>query len=192
MADIVVGTQVVNSIVRLKMHGQHFVDITVFKGCFITVNIVRALFVNGFHIFVQCGGMQDVIVVKQTDVFSGGHGIAGVGIAGNSFIFRQFFIADAFFVPFLFHVGSTDFSHFLVRLIGTVRQTELPVFIGLRQHGVYHRRQKFLRCIVKRHQNADLHRSFKYGFPFFFRLFRRRKAVRTVAFHDTFFLLFLF
>lgn len=41
MTDIVIGPQIINGIIRLKMHGNHLIDIAIFEGGFITVDIIR-------------------------------------------------------------------------------------------------------------------------------------------------------
>ena len=86
MTDIIIGPQIVHRIIRLEMHGQHFIDITIFKGGFIAVNIIGILLVDRLHIFVQRTWMQDIIMVKQPDIFSRSQLQALIGISGNPFI----------------------------------------------------------------------------------------------------------
>jgi hypothetical protein len=68
------------------MHGQHFIDITIFKGGFIAVNIIGILLVDRLRIFVQRTWMQDIIMIKQPDIFSRSQLQALIGISGNPFI----------------------------------------------------------------------------------------------------------
>ena len=86
MTDIIIGPQIVHRIIRLEMHGQHFVDITVLKCGLITVNIIGILLVDCLHIFVQRTRMQDIIMIKQSDIFPCSKLQALIGISGNPFI----------------------------------------------------------------------------------------------------------
>ena len=40
MTDIVIGPQIINGIIRLKMHGNHLIDITVFEGCLLYTSYI--------------------------------------------------------------------------------------------------------------------------------------------------------
>lgn len=73
MADIIIGPQVVDSVVRFKMHGNHLVDVAVFKGGFITVNVIRIFLIDCLYIFKKHTGMQHIVMIKQADIFSRGH-----------------------------------------------------------------------------------------------------------------------
>ena len=64
MADIIVGSQVVRRIVRLKMHGEHPVDVIPLEGSFITVDVIRPLLIDCLCILKKHGGMQNIIMVK--------------------------------------------------------------------------------------------------------------------------------
>ena len=52
MADVIIGTQIINRIVRLKMHGQHLIDIPALKRSFIAVYVIRILLIDDLHIFI--------------------------------------------------------------------------------------------------------------------------------------------
>ena len=52
MADIIVGAEIVNGIIRLKMHGQHFIDIAAFIGGFVTIYVIRPLLIDSPHILI--------------------------------------------------------------------------------------------------------------------------------------------
>ena len=51
MTDIIIGPQIVNSVIRFEMQCDHIVNIAIFKGGFITVDIVRILLTDHLHIF---------------------------------------------------------------------------------------------------------------------------------------------
>ncbi len=71
MTDIIIGTQIIRCKIRLKMHGKHLIDIAALEGGLITVQIICPLLIDGLHILVQHGGMQNIILVKQSDILSG-------------------------------------------------------------------------------------------------------------------------
>ena len=57
MADIIIGSQIIRCIIRLKMKSQHFIDVPILKGGFVTVNIICLLLINHLHILIQYAGM---------------------------------------------------------------------------------------------------------------------------------------
>ena len=57
MADIIIRPQIVRCIVRLKMHGQHFINIIVLESGLITIKIIRTLLIDLLHIRIQYGRM---------------------------------------------------------------------------------------------------------------------------------------
>ena len=172
MTDIIVGSQVVDRIIRLEMHGQHVVDAVTGKSRLVTVKIIRPLDVYHLYIIIEDLRMQDIIMIQQTDVSSLRKRQAGIGISGNSQILFQPLIHDA-------GIGVCIFLYHLLYIgmfpVGSVRQTELPVGIGLLHHRLDHVAQKTLRRIVKRSQNADRHRICKNLSPLRFSFFRTRK-----------------
>ena len=86
VTDIVVGTQIVQSIVRLEMHYQHLVDVTIVESDFITVQIICLLLIDGLHIFIKYTGMQQIIMVKQADKLTGCQLVALIGITCNALV----------------------------------------------------------------------------------------------------------
>ena len=81
MADIVVGTQIINGKVRFEVKGDHIIHVIALKCGFITINIISTLLTDYFHIFIQRTGMQDIIMIKQTDILARCHRITLVRIA---------------------------------------------------------------------------------------------------------------
>ena len=67
--------------------------------------------------------------------------------------------------------------------VGTVRQAELPVFVGLVHHGIDHLGQEILRGIIEGHQNTEGHHARKHRLPLPLRLLRAWKALGTVMLH---------
>ena len=155
MANIIIGPQIVNGIIRFKMHGEHFIYIVIFKGSFITVNIIRLLLIDHLGILVEHGWMDDVIVVKQAYIFPGGHGQAPVRISGYPFVFFQLLIDNPFFSSgasfILFLIFQTDLPHIIMGIVGAIRQTEFPIPVSLVYHRIQHGRQEFLGRIIKGH-----------------------------------------
>ncbi len=121
MANIIIGPQIVNGIIRFKMHGEHFIYIVIFKGSFIAVNIIRLLLIDHLGILVEHGWMDDVIVVKQAYIFPGGHGQAPVRISGYPFVFFQLLIDNPFFSSgasfILFLIFQTDLPHIIMGIV---------------------------------------------------------------------------
>ena len=99
MADIIVGAQIIRGIARLKMHGQHTVDIAAFKGSFVAVQVIRILLVDCLYIFVEYAGMEKVVLIQQPDIFSRCHLQAGVGVPRYAFVFIQMLIDNPAFRP---------------------------------------------------------------------------------------------
>ena len=65
MADVVVGPQIVRGVVRLKVHGQHAVDVVPLEGGLIAIQIIRILFIDSPHILVERAGVEQVVLVQQ-------------------------------------------------------------------------------------------------------------------------------
>ena len=92
MTDIIVGPQIIRCIIRLKMHGQHFINIVLLEGGLITVQIIRTLFIDFLHIGIQYGRMQNVILIEQSDIVSGGQLVTLIGVVGNTSVMVQVLI----------------------------------------------------------------------------------------------------
>ena len=95
MTDIIVGTEIVNGVIRLKMHGQHLIDISALKGSLITVYVICVFLIDHLHILVQRAGMQNIIMIKKPDVLPRCHGKTPVGVPRDTLILFQFFIKDS-------------------------------------------------------------------------------------------------
>ena len=65
------------------------------KGRLVSVDKVGLLLSNGPGRVPQGAGMQQVIVIQQGDIFTGGHLKALVGVAGDQLILFQLLIPDA-------------------------------------------------------------------------------------------------
>jgi hypothetical protein len=135
MTNIVVGAQVVDGIIRLEVHRDHLVDVRALKRRLITVNKVRILFVDRLYILVKCAGMQNIVVVKQPDKLAGCKLIAFVRVARNALVFGKLLINDS---RILRRQPFAVFADIGVRIVRTVRQTQLPVFVGLPLDGADH------------------------------------------------------
>ena len=126
MTNIVVGAQVVDGIIRLEVHRDHLVDVRALKRRLIAVNKVRILFVDRLYIFVKCAGMQNIVVVKQPDKLAGCKLSSIRSCCPKCPRFWQ--ASDKRFsnpAPQPFAV----FADIGVRIVRTVRQTQLPVFV---------------------------------------------------------------
>ena len=135
MTNIVVRAQVVDRIIRLEVHRDHLVDVRALKRRLITVNKVRILFVDRLYILVKCAGMQNIVVVKQPDKLAGCKLIAFVRVARNALVFGKLLINDS---RILCRQPFAVFADIGVRIVRTVRQTQLPVFVGLPLDGADH------------------------------------------------------
>ena len=180
MTDIVVGTQVVDGVIRLEMHGDHLIHIAVFEGGFVAVDIIRVLFIDHLHIFIQHAGMKQVVVVKRRHEFSRRHFQTSVGVLRDSAVFFKLFVYNP---AVLCRVFPADLSHVGMGIVRTVRQAQLPVLIGLCLHGLDHFPQEILRRVPQRRQHADLHHTVKHRIFLAFPLRVVRKAFRTVMTH---------
>ena len=125
--------------------------------------------------------MQNIIMIKQSDVLSGCQLQTLIGISRNSFVFQKLVIHDAsicFGFIFLYHL--CDISMCIIR---AVCQTQFPVRIGLIHHRIDHFPQEFLGRIKQRHQNTDLHSPRKVCILLRFPPCPVRKALRSELLH---------
>ena len=153
MADIVVGAQIVQHIIRLEVVDSQVVDVAL-KGHFIGVHKVCTLFGNGLCHVPQSTRVQDVVMVQQGDKLTRCQCKALIGVARNALVLFQLPVMDA---GVFRSTGCYGLAHRLV-LTG-VHKAELPVLIGLVLHRVQQLHQKLLRRIVQRHHDADARRS---------------------------------
>ena len=162
MTDVIICSEIVRRIVRLKMYNQHMIDIAALKGRLITVEMIRPLLIDRLHILKQHAWMQNIILIQQSDVFPGCQFEAGIRVCGNTAVHIQMPVNNPSASPP--GIFPTDVPDIAVRLVGAVRQTKLPVLIGLVQHRIKHCGLKLSLIVPERHQNTDLHHMGKYGF----------------------------
>ena len=117
------------------------IDITASEGGLIAIQIIRILFIDRLHIFVQHAGMQQVILIQQTDILPCGHLQTGIGIPCNAVIFIQMPVENP--SPGSCGVFSADIPDITMCPIGTIRKTKLPVAICLIHHRIQHLNLKF-------------------------------------------------
>ena len=153
MADIVVGAQVIQHIIRLEVVDRQMVDIPL-KGHLVRVHKVRTLLGNGFRHIPQCAGVQNIVMVQQGDILAGGKGKALIGVARNALVAVQFLVADAAVsAGALLHKGTH------VRVLSGIHHAQLPVAVGLVLHRVQQLHQKIVGGVVQRHHDTDARRS---------------------------------
>ena len=162
------------------MHGDHLIHIAVFEGGLVAVDIIRILFIDHLHVFIQHAGMKQVVVVKRRYVLACCHFQTPVGVLRDSAVFLKFFVYNP---PVLLRIFPADLSHIGMSVIRSVCQAQLPVLIGLRLHGFNHFPQEILRRVPQRRQHADLHHAVKHRIFLAFPLRVIRKAFRTVVAH---------
>ena len=121
------------------------------KGRLVSVDKVGLLLGNGPGRIPQGAGMQQVIVIQQGDILTGGHLKALVGVAGDQLILFQLLIPDAC-------IGLRTGLHMLAHslILSGIHAAELPVLVGLVHHGIQHLVQEIQRGVVQGHHDADL------------------------------------
>ena len=143
------------------------------EAIFICIDKVRILFANHTHHFIQCSGMQQVIVVKQRNILPCCHINASIGVSRNPFIFGKLLILHTCIRS---RVLCANIAYSPMLLVATIRKTKLPVSISLRQNRFNHLAQQFIGSIVKRYKNAKFYISRKFhhslGFQFPIRIQR--------------------
>ena len=149
VADIVVGAEVVQHVIRLEVVNGPMVDVAL-KGDLVGVDEVGPLLGDGLRHIPQRTGVQDVVVVQQGDELARGQRKALVGVARNAVVFLQFLVADT-------RVRSGTCLHGLTHglILSGVHKAQLPVLIGLVLHRIQQLHQELLRRIVQRHHDAD-------------------------------------
>ena len=70
MTDIIIAAQIVNRVIRLKMKHNHMIDAVALKGDLIAVNIICSRLVDHLRILIEYGGMQNIIMVKKSDIIA--------------------------------------------------------------------------------------------------------------------------
>ena len=150
VADVVIGAEVVQHEVGLEVVEHHMLRLPL-KGRLVGVDKIGLLLGNGPGRVPQGAGMQQVIVVQQGDILTGGHLKALVGVAGNQLILFQLLISDAC-------IGLRTGLHMLAYglVLTGIHAAELPVLVGLVHHGIQHLVQEVQRGVVQGHHDADL------------------------------------
>ena len=64
------------------------------EGGLITIEIIRTLLIDLLHIRIQYGRMQNIILVKQSDIISGSQLVTLVGVIGDTAVMIQVLIDD--------------------------------------------------------------------------------------------------
>ena len=105
---------------------------------------------NGPGAFVQRVRRHGVVVVRQHQEISRSHGNSRVGVVRNAPVSSQILVADP---GVLFHIGPDDLFH-VFSLGAAIRQTQLPLSVGLLHDGVQHHPQIAGRGLVQRHYNG--------------------------------------
>ena len=160
MTDVIIGPQIIRGIVRLKMKDNQIIQVRRRKCGFIRIDIIRALFADHLHTFKKQAWMHHIIMVKKPDIISVRHGKAHIGVSGDSQVLLKLFIDDpAVLLPVL----PAYPSYIRMLVITSVRQAELPVFVGLSPHRIDHLPKEFFRRVIKGHKNTDFNVSGKYG-----------------------------
>ena len=153
MTNIVIGAKIVGGKIGLEMHRRDLLLVRAFKGHLVGVHEIGVLLANGAHDLVERGGMQNVVVIKERDIVARRHIDAGVGVTRNAEVFLKLAIQNT---RLALGKLSDVLANACVRVVASVRQTQLPIRVGLRRDRRDHLVEKPLGRIVKRHQNADL------------------------------------
>ena len=134
----------------------------------IRINKVCVSFTNSPHHFVECSWVQQVVMVKQSNIIALGHLQAGVGVAGYAQVFLQLFILDSLVFP---HILTAYFFYVAMCLVTAVCHAQLPVAIGLVNHRLDHFTEEQLRCVIKRDNDAEQDVPRELVTPLLFQLF---------------------
>ena len=131
------------------------------KMILIGIQYVGMIERNRLCIHKKCNGRKQIVVIQKSDIISRCHFCTSVGIFGNPRILLQTLIADTRigigkFFDHALHVG--------MRLVASVRQTQLPIGVGLCDHRFDHFLKQLFGCIVQRHKNTELNLLLKHRF----------------------------
>ena len=167
MADIIIGPQKIQIKIRLEMRLKMFIQI---RGHLIFIRIdAVCLFIltDRAHNLVKCIRRKKIVVIQKPDKFPRSHGKSSICIFCNAQIFFQVPHMDPA-VP-----GGILIQQLNHRLIlwTSVCDTELPVRIGLIDHGADHLLQKFYRSPVCRNYHTDHRPAGKMPFSLFLQCF---------------------
>ena len=149
VADVVVGAEVVQHIIRLEVVHRQMVDVAL-KGDLVRIHEVGSLLGDGLCHIPQSTRMQDIVVVQQGHIVALDHSKALIGVAGNAVVLVQLPITDA-------GVGGGAGLHGLAHrlILPGVHHAQLPVAVALILHRVQQLHQELLRGVVQRHHDAD-------------------------------------
>ena len=149
VADIVVGAEVVDHIIRLEVVEGGVLHFAL-KGHLVGVDKVRPLLGDGLGHIPQGAGVEDIVVVQKGDVLPFCQGKALVGVARDPLVFGEFLVADPL-------VLGSPAGHRLAHggVLAGIHQAELPVLIGLILDRVQQLFQEIQGGIVQRHHDAD-------------------------------------
>ena len=149
VADVVVGTQVVDHVIRLEVVDRQMVDVAL-KGHLVGIHKVCPLLCDGPCHIPQSTGMQDIVVVQQSDVLALSKGKALIGVARNALVLFQFLVADT-------GVGSRAGLDRLADclILSGVHKAQFPVLVRLVLHRIQQLHKELLGGVVQRHHDAD-------------------------------------
>ena len=177
MTDIIVRPQIIRRIIRLKVQGYHIIDTVTVEGGLVAIDIVRILIAYGFHVVIKRRGMQDIVMIIESDKIPCSHFEAFVCITGYAFVLFKLFIPDAAVLCCSF---PAVFTHICMCVIGSVGKAQFPFLICLRYDRIYSILKEILRSIIQRYQYGEGHVLIKLTRSLCRCLFRIRKTGCTV------------
>ena len=134
-----------------------------FKQGFVAVKKIRAALENGHLQGINGVGSQDVVVVRQGQIFAGGKLGCRVGVGADALVFHLDVLHPLGRRGYLFRKGRPllhDLAHIGVGFVGGVRQAQLPPGAGLVKNAGQKLPQERLRRVVERHADADERQGF--------------------------------
>ena len=144
MADIVDAAQQIRVKIRLKMRVKQRSPIHVHLILIRIEHLTFRMFADRFRALIQSVLRHGVIVIRQDNIISPGHGNGGIGVKGDPSVFVQLFIPDAW-IPVHIPLYSPKYAGVLR---ASVRHAQLPVFVGLGLDGIQHLPQIPLRSLI--------------------------------------------
>ena len=150
MADVVAAKQIIRGIIRFEMSHLRALH-TGFKQCLIAVQERRLGLQDGLSHLINRVRGQQVVVVRQRQIFPFGQFLRCIGVRGNALVLH-FCIAD----PSIFQAQALKvLAHFPMGLVRCIRNAQLPAGAGLRLHAFHQLPQILHGGVVDRNQNAD-------------------------------------
>ena len=135
MANIIDGAKIIDCKIGFVMDINNIFEVGAFKGCLIGVNKISVFLTDHLHCLIKCRGMENVIVVKQSNIVASCHINTSVGVLGNAKIFFQLFVYDA---RILFGISQNCLFYLCVIGGAAICQAKLPIGVGLRNNRIDH------------------------------------------------------